>query len=308
MNEQIKPKRKKRLQWLKRDWQLYLLILIPIVYFIVFKYSPMYGILMGFQEYNMFKGISGSEFVGLDIFKRILVTEEFLVAFKNTFMLNMLDLLIGFPTPIFLAIIINEISSKKFKKISQTILYFPHFISWVIIGGMTAQLFSNSGLVNNALKGIGASPIPFLTDKWWWLFMYLAIGVWQGAGWGTIIYLAAISGVDTELYEAASIDGADRLKQIRHILLPSIKPTVITLLILNLGKISSIGFERPFVLGNPFVFGFSDVLSTFTYRLGLQSGQFSEATAVGLFQSVIGVIFIVGADMIAKKLGENGIW
>jgi putative aldouronate transport system permease protein len=293
---------------LRRDWRLYVLLAAPIVYFIIFKYFPMYGVLMAFQDYNMFQGVFHSKFVGFDVFKEMLASRDFLRALRNTFLLNFLDLLVGFPAPLLLAILLNELKGKLFKRFAQTVLYFPHFLSWVIIGGIAYELFATKGIVNNTLQAIGMNQLPFLTDKWYWLVNYVAIGVWQNAGWGTIIYLAAISGINTELYEASSMDGASRLRQIWHILLPGIRPTIVTLLILNLGKITAIGFDRPFVLQNTYVLDFGEVISTYVYKVGLQSGQFSFATAVGLFQSVIGMIFLLSGEYMARRLGERGIW
>ncbi|WP_443663675.1 ABC transporter permease [Clostridium sp.] len=311
LNNNIKKthkNKKKRMFYFKRDFQLYVLLLIPLTYFLVFKYLPMYGVIIAFKDYNIFDGVFKSNWIGFDVFREIFKMKDFFSAVKNTFMLNFLDLFLGFPIPIILAILINEIRSIKFKKVSQTILYFPHFISWVIIGGIATQLFSQTGLVNSFLKTSGLSTIPFLTNGPWWIVTYLFTGIWQGAGWGTILYLAAIIGINPELFEAAQIDGANRLKRIWYIILPGMKSTIVILLILNLGQITSIGFDRPYVLGNAFVHQYSDVISTFVYNIGLVNGRFNVATAVGLFQSLVGVVFLVGAQFIADKLGEQGIW
>jgi len=223
-------------------------------------------------------------------------------------MLNVLDLVLGFPAPIILALVINEIRGVKFKKITQTILYLPHFLSWIIIGGMVTQMFSpNTGFVNIVVKSLGGEPIPFLTEKWHWLFMYNGVGIWQSAGWGTIIYLAAITGINGELYEAADVDGASRLEKIWNITLPGIKPTIVILLILNIGRLAAIGFVRPFAIGNAYVYDFSEVISTFVYKIGLQSARFNVATAVGLFQSVVGLILLLSANFIAKRIDDQGI-
>ncbi len=293
----------------KRDAFLYLLLLIPITYFIIFKYIPMYSIVIAFQDYNIFAGISGSEWVGLDAFKEIFRSKDFIRALRNTFLLNGLDLILGFPAPIILAVVINEIKSTSFKKISQTMLYLPHFLSWIIIGGIVLQIFAPSfGLIDNIIKGLGLESIPFLTEKWHWVFTYAVVGVWQSAGWGMIMYLAAITGINPELYEAAEVDGASRLRKIWSITLPCIKSTIIILFILNVGKISAIGFDRPFVIGNPAVRDFSDVISTYVYRVGLRSSRYNIATAVGLFQSVVGLVFLSVTNYIANKSGEQGIW
>lgn len=294
--------------YLKRYWQLYALISLPLIYFIIFRYGPMYGVQIAFKDFNLFQGINGSEWIGFDAFREVFAMPDFYTTLRNTFMLNFLDLIVSFPAPIILAIMLYEVRFKWFKKVSQTILYIPHFISWVIIGGIVYQLFGNqSGMVNGILESMGLNSIPFLTEKNPWLVTYLFTGVWQSAGWGTILYLAALTGVNKELFEAAEIDGATRLKRIWHITLPSIKPTIVTLLILNLGNMVSIGFDRPFVIGNTAVREYSDVLSTFVYRMGIQSGQYTIATVVGLFQAVVGLIFVLGSNYISKKTTGEGI-
>ncbi|PYE44512.1 sugar ABC transporter permease [Paenibacillus barcinonensis] len=294
--------------YLKRYWQLYALISLPLIYFIIFRYGPMYGVQIAFKDFNLFQGINGSKWIGFDAFREVFAMPDFYTTLRNTFMLNFLDLIVSFPAPIILAIMLYEVRFKWFKKISQTILYIPHFISWVIIGGIVYQLFGNqSGMVNGILESMGLNSIPFLTEKNPWLVTYLFTGVWQSAGWGTILYLAALTGVNKELFEAAEIDGATRLKRIWHITLPSIKPTIVTLLILNLGNMVSIGFDRPFVIGNTAVREYSDVLSTFVYRMGIQSGQYTIATVVGLFQAVVGLIFVLGSNYISKKTTGEGI-
>ncbi|MCM3135857.1 ABC transporter permease subunit [Paenibacillus polysaccharolyticus] len=294
--------------YLKRYWQLYALISLPLIYFIIFRYGPMYGVQIAFKDFNLFQGINGSEWIGFDAFREVFAMPDFYTTLRNTFMLNFLDLIVSFPAPIILAIMLYEVRFKWFKKVSQTILYIPHFISWVIIGGIVYQLFGNqSGMVNGILESLGLNSIPFLTEKNPWLVTYLFTGVWQSAGWGTILYLAALTGVNKELFEAAEIDGATRLKRIWHITLPSIKPTIVTLLILNLGNMVSIGFDRPFVIGNTAVREYSDVLSTFVYRMGIQSGQYTLATVVGLFQAVVGLIFVLGSNYISKKTTGEGI-
>lgn len=294
--------------YLKRYWQLYALISLPLIYFLIFRYGPMYGVQIAFKDFNLFQGINGSEWIGFDAFREVFGMRDFYTTLRNTFMLNFLDLLVSFPAPILLAIMLYEVRFKWFKKLSQTILYIPHFISWVIIGGIVYQLFGNqSGMVNGVLESMGLNSIPFLTEKNPWLVTYLFTGVWQSAGWGTILYLAALTGVNKELFEAAEIDGASRLKRIWHITLPSIKPTIVTLLILNLGHMVSIGFDRPYIIGNTAVREYSDVLSTFVYRVGLESGQYTLATVVGLFQAVVGLIFVLGSNYISKKATGEGI-
>jgi putative aldouronate transport system permease protein len=294
---------------IKRDAHLYLLLLFPMLYYFVFKYIPMYGVTIAFKDYNLFQGILQSPWVGLDVFKEIWNMPEFYRSVGNTLVLNLLDLIFSFPAPIILAILLNEVRISWFKRTAQTIFYLPYFLSWIIIGGIAYQILSPvTGLFNIALKSIGLPAIPFLTKKVNWLFSYLGIGIWQSAGWGTIIYLAAIAGINHELYEAAQVDGAGRLRQIWHITLPGIKPTIIILLILNLGRIMMSSFDRPYVIGNAYVSEISDVISTFVYRVGIKSVRYSLATAVGLFQSLVGMILLIISNYVANKSGEQGIW
>jgi putative aldouronate transport system permease protein len=292
-----------------RNWQLYVLLLGPVAYFLVFKYGPMYGILIAFQDFNLFRGVMGSPWVGFDVFRDVFNMSAFYKALRNTFMLNLTDLLFSFPAPILLALLLNELSRARFKKWAQTILYLPHFLSWVIIGGIMLQVFAtNTGIVNLLLGHLGIDPIPFLTNKYNWLITYLVVGVWQSAGWGTIIYLAAITGINSELYEAAAVDGAGRFRKMWSITLPGIRPTVVVLLILKIGEIVQISFDRPYVIGNVTVLDFSEVISTFVYNTGVQTADFSLATAVGLFQAVVGIILLLGANRIAKKITGNGVF
>lgn len=291
-----------------RYWQLYALVVLPLAYFLIFRYGPMYGIQIAFKDFNFFQGILGSQWIGFEAFREVFGMRDFYLALRNTLMLNFLDLLVSFPAPLILAILLYEMKIVWFKRLSQTVLYIPHFISWVIIGGIVYQVFgTQSGMINNLITSIGFEAIPFLTSKNEWLVTYLLVGVWQSAGWGTIIYLAALTGINKELFEAASIDGAGRLKRIWHITLPGLKSTIVILLIINLGNMITIGFDRPFVIGNLAVREYSDVLSTFVYRVGLQSGQYTMATVVGLFQAVVGMIFVLGANYTSKKLTDESI-
>jgi putative aldouronate transport system permease protein len=294
---------------LKKDFLLYVLLVLPIVYFLLFKYVPMYGITIAFKNYNMFKGVFRSPWAGFAAFREIFAMREFYRAIKNTIVLNGLDLLIGFPAPIVLALLLNELRSPRYKRVSQTILYLPHFLSWVVIGGIVYQVFAPSyGIVSSVFRAVGLKPLPFLTSGPYWVATYVGVGVWQNIGWGSIIYLAAISGINPELYEAADMDGAGRLRKMGSITLPGIKATVVILLVLNVGRIANIGFDRPYVLGNQLVMESQDVISTFVYRVGIQSIRFTIATAVGLFQSVVGLAFLLSANLIARTTGETGLW
>ena len=297
-------------QALKRDWQLYLLLLFPLVMVFVFSYAAYPGLRMAFMDYKPAKGYEGSEWVGFAIFTKIFKDADFTRALRNSIVFNLADLLVGFPMPIILALILNELRYQKFKKVSQTILYLPHFLSWAIIGSVALTMFKpSSGLVNVALMnaGIIEEGIPFLNEKWHWAVTYLLIGVWQGMGWGTILYLAAITGINGELYEAAMIDGANRWKRMWHITLPGIKSTVVTLLIMNLGRVMGSNLERLTAFSNTQVKEFQYQLAVYIYNKGIGNGKFSMSTAVGLFQSLIGLALVIISDRIAKKLGEDGL-
>ena len=298
-------------QLITRDWRLYLMLVLPVAYYLIFCYKPMVGIIIAFQKYNLFRGIAGSPWVGLDNFKFVLNMRDFSIALRNTLLLNFMNLLMGFPVPIILAIMLNEIRSSSVKRVSQTLLYLPHFLSWVIIGGMVLEIFApTTGVVNSLLlkTGLIDSNIPFLTDGWTWRFTYTFVGIWQSMGWGTILYLSAITGINMELFEAARIDGANKMQQIWHVTLPGIRTTIVVLLILNIGQMMNISFDKPYIIGNSMVRDFSDVLSTFVYRAGITNAQFARATAIGMFQSVVGLIMISTANMITKRMGEQGIW
>ncbi len=300
--------KKKNLRYLQRDWQLYVLMVLPMLFILVFKFLPYSGLSIAFKDYKVAKGYAGSSWVGFSIFHKVFGKRDFGQALTNTLLLNILDLLFGFPMPIILALILNEIKNRYFKSIMQTLLYLPHFLSWVIIGGIGYSMFSvSSGVVNILIKNAGHSPVPFLQENTWWLISYVLIGVWQSMGWGTIIYLAAITGVNFELYEAARVDGAGRLKQCIHVTLPCIRSTIVTLLIMNLGKLMGGSFERVFALANAKATQYTTTIPVLVYRWGIESGKFSEATALGLFQSVIGLALVVAADLIAKRLGEDGL-
>lgn len=310
MRSRAKPIGHQKLSvYLRNYWVLYALLLVPMVYFAVFKYAPMYGVTIAFKDYSIFRGVLKSPWNNFATFKEVFARAEFYRAILNTFALNFLDLIVGFPAPIILAIILSELRSRSFQKVSQTILYLPHFLSWVIIGSMSVQLLSTqTGLVNMALGKIGIKAIPFLTERYTWVGTYVLLGVWQSIGWNSIIYLAAISGINVELYEAAAIDGAGRISKIWHITLPGMLPTIVIMLILQLGRMVAIGFDRPFVIGNSLVSVFSDVISTYVYRTGLLANQYSVATAVGFFQSVVGMFFLMSSEYIARKAGQQGIW
>ena len=260
-----------------------------------------------FQVYKIGKGYAGSKFVGLEIFKKVFKHRDFTKAVVNTLLLNVLDLLFSFPMPIILALLLNEIRVKWFKRVTQTLLYLPHFLSWVVIGATAYAMFAtNTGVVNTLIANAGHSPIPFLQEDAWWLFSYVLIGIWQTMGWGTIIYLAAITNVNAELYEAAKVDGANRWQQCLHVTLPCIRSTIVVMLIMQLGKLMGGSFERIVALSNAKATEFTTTIPVLVYKW-FQGNKFSESTALGLFQSVIGVILVILSDKIAKKLGEDGL-
>ncbi len=299
----------KRRSYFRRTWSLYLMLLLPLAYFIVFRYVPMTNIVMVFKNYNMFKGVWESEWAGFVWFQKAFASKDFWLSLRNTLGLNILDLIIGFPMPIILALLLNEVVYKRLKRITQTIIYLPHFLSWIIISGIAFQLLApKSGVINTFLINAGFEPIEFLGKESLWIGTYALLGLWKEVGWNTIIYLAAITGINTELYEAAEIDGAGRFQKVWHVTLPGIRSTIIILLIMNMGRILGIEFDRPFALQNSSVMKVADVISTYVYRVGIRGLQFSLTAAVGLFQSVVSLVFLTTANWLAKKFGERGIW
>ena len=300
--------RNSTLSYLRSHWLLYAMLALPVLYYFLFCYRAMPGVVIAFKNYNMFKGIWDSPWVGLEFFERVSQSKTFWQSVRNTMVLNILGLVLGFPLPIVLALFLNEISHALFKKTVQTVLYLPHFISWSVVGGMMYQFFASSGLINTVVKAFGGQPVPFLTNKGWWIFTYFIVGVWKSIGWNTIIYLSAMTGIDQEIYEAARVDGCSRFRMMTSITLPCIKDTVAIMLILAVGGMASIGFEQPYVMQNSTVMEVADVISTFVYRVGLEQGDFSIGTAVGLAQSVINFVLVISANAISKRVSGNGIW
>ncbi|WP_022774758.1 ABC transporter permease [Butyrivibrio sp. AE2015] len=296
---------------LKRAWNykwIYIMLLPVMAYFIVFRYVPMYGITIAFKDYNIFKGVFGSPWVGVKVFNKIFANKNFWSSIRNTFLLNLSALAVSFPLTIVVALMLNEVAGARFKKITQSILYLPHFISWVVVAGIATNLFAlQEGTINAVLQKIGIGPIPFLSSEGWWIVTYVICNVWKEIGWGTIIYLAALTGVDETLYEASYLDGATKFQRLIYITIPSIKSIIVTMLILNISKMMSIGLDAPLLLGNAKVMGVSEVISTYTYRIGIEKAQYSQSTAIGLFQSVVNIIILVAADKFAKAIGEEGI-
>ncbi|WP_317890174.1 ABC transporter permease [Paenibacillus sabuli] len=294
---------------IKKNRYLYLLALPGILYFVIFKYFPMWGIVLSFQNYSPYTGLWGSEWVGLDHFRRFFSNPDFWLLFRNTMAINLLNLTFFFPLPIVLSLMLNELRSEMYKRVLQSILYLPHFLSWVIIFSLTFLMFSQSeGIVNKLLIAWGMEPYPFLTDAGIFWGMLTGQSIWKEAGWGTILFLAAIAGVDLQQYEAAKIDGAGRFQQMWHITLPAIRSVIVILFILRLGDIMEVGFEQVFLMYNGAVSNVAEVFDTYVYRVGIQQGQFSYSTAAGLFKSLVGLVMVVAANRLAKRFGEEGIY
>lgn len=298
--------------YIRRYWQLYALLALPLLYLIIFKYAPMIYIQIAFKKYKLNMSVWEMPLAknnGFEYFIKAFGSKDFRLALKNTIKLNLLDLIIGFPAPIIFALILNELPFPRFKKTIQTIAYMPHFLSWVIISSLALQLFAPSeGLVNMVIEKVTGQSFPFLNDPNCWVGTYIGVGVWQSFGWNSIVYLAAIAGINQELYEAADVDGAGRFRKMWNITLPSIRPTIVVLLIMNLGNILGGGFDRPFAMSNNLVLRAAEVIATYVYKTGIKGLQFSLTTAVGLFQSVVGVFFLLMANWLSRKLGERGIW
>lgn len=289
----------------------YLLILfLPcFLYFLVFKYLPMYGIIISFKNYNLFKGFTASPWVGFKYYKMFFENPDTLIIVRNTLLLGIYKLFWEFPAPILFALVLNEIKNMTFKKIAQTISYLPHFISTVVVVGMVLEFLSpRNGFINIIIKSFGGEPINFMVSPHWFRTVYITSDIWKNLGWGTIIYLAALSNINPELYEAAIVDGANKFRQIWHITLPGIAPTIIIIFLLNTGKVIEIGFEKVFLLYSPAIYETADVISTYVYRVGIQQANFSYATAINLSKSLVSLIFIVTANYLSRKVSETSIW
>lgn len=294
--------------WL-RNWQLYLLIAPVLGYFIVFHYIPMYGVQIAFKDYIASKGITGSPWVGLKHIERFFDSFYFARILWNTLGIGVYELIAGFPVPIVLALLLHEVRSSKFRRFVQTVTYAPHFLSTVVVVGMLMMFLSPvSGLVNAVIVWLGGQPVAFLTEPSWFKSIYVWSGVWQSMGWSSIIYLAALSGIDPQLHEAAKVDGAGRLKRMWHINLPGIAPTIVVLLILNIGSILGVGFEKVFLMQNSLNMEASDVIATNVYRSGILGAQYSYSAAVGLFNAVVNFVLLLTVNRIARKMGGSSLW
>ena len=297
---------------LKRDFQknraLYFMIIPVVLFYIIFHYKTMYGAIIAFYNYRPARGLEGSKWVGLDHFIYFFKSPFFARTLKNTLAISLLNLLFAFPAPIILALLLNEVKNKYFKKVVQTVTYLPHFISSVIICGMLASFCLSTGLFNDIIEFFGGQRIPLLQGTEYYRTIYIASDIWQTIGWSSIIYLAALSGVDKNLYEAAQLDGASKWKQTWHITIPSILPTIMIQLILKIGTLMSVGYEKTLLIYNPTNYAVSDIISTYTYRMGLELGDWSYATAIGLFNSVVNCILLVISNKLSKKYTENSLW
>ncbi|MFX3631624.1 MAG: ABC transporter permease [Candidatus Pristimantibacillus sp.] len=296
-------------RFMLKHWPLYLLSLPGIIFFLLFRYVPMFGSVIAFQDYNIFKGIKDSPWVGFDNFKRMFEYAEFLPILKNTLLIGVYDLCFAFPVPIILALLLNELRIIAYKRIVQTVVYMPHFLSWVIVGGVVVGVLSPStGIVNHIMTLFGVDPIYFLGENSYIRTILIGSGIWKDSGWGTIIYLAAIAGINPDLYEAAQMDGASRLRQVRSITFPCILPTIVILFLLQIGNFLDFGFERVFVFLNPLNSDNGEIIDTYVYRAGLVDRQYSYTTAIGLFKSIVGLTLIMVGNKFSKKVTGEGLY
>lgn len=292
-------------------WQIYAMCLLPIIYYIVFRYIPMAGNIIAFRKYRAGQSIFGTKWEGLKYFKQFMGDKSFWSAFRNTLIINIEYLAFRFPLTLIFALLINEIRNLNWKKFVQTVSYLPHFISMVIVCGMLKELVSTSGPINNALESVfGVGKIEFIAEANWFRTLFISSGLWQSLGWGTILYLAAMSNINPSLYEAAAVDGANHLQRVIHVTIPSILPTITTLLILDVGGLVGSGgaFEKVFLLYNPMTYQTADIVSTYVYRMGIGSGNYSYATAIGLFEGLINLVLLTIANYVSKKTTESSLW
>jgi putative aldouronate transport system permease protein len=310
-NEDHKPVPGRRPFWLGRRFQqnvpLWIMFIPVVAFYMIVKYMPMLGLVIAFKNYTFYEGIWGSQWVGLANFTNLFTQAQSVQIIRNTLVLSVLSVFIGFPFPIALAILLNEVRKTWFKRTVQTLVYMPHFFSWVIVGGIVITLFSQGGVVNGGIAAILGEPYAFLFHEWSWVSIFLGSGIWKEAGFSAIIYLAALTTIDPSLYEAASMDGAGKWKQMRHVTLPGLSSTIVLMLILAMGRVMEVGFDHVYVLQNPIVSNVSEVISTFIYRTGLQGGQFSLTAALGLFESLVGLALVLLANAIARRFNRQ-LW
>ncbi|GAA3401622.1 ABC transporter permease [Paenibacillus hodogayensis] len=294
---------------IRKNWDLYVLIAPVVAYFLIFEYYPMYGVQIAFKNFIAAKGIWGSDWVGFMHFQRFFDSYYFWRLIKNTLGISFYSLAVGFPVPLLLALMINEVGSKRFKQFVQTVTYAPHFLSTVVLVGMILMFLNpKTGMVNHLIQFFGGTPIDFMIKSEWFKSIYVLSGVWQNMGWSSIIYLAALAGIDPTLHEAARVDGATRLQRIWHVNLPGIMPTVVILLILNVGQLMGVGFEKIYLMQNDLNKTSSDVISTYVYTSGIVGAQYSFSAAIGLFNSVINFILLITVNYIARKINDTSLW
>lgn len=309
-----KKQREKKNHWvewkiaLRKNWQLYFLLAPVILYFAVFHYYPLYGLQIAFKDFIATKGIADSPWVGFKHFERFFDSYYFWRLIKNTIGIGVFTLLVAFPVPIIIALLLNEVKSLRFKKFVQTVIYAPHFLSTVVVVGMLLLFLKSDGMINQIIMLFGGTPIDFITEPAWFKSIYVLSDVWQTMGWSSIIYIAALAAVDPAQHEAAMIDGASKFKRIIHINIPAIMPTIVILFILNVGSVMAVGFEKVFLMQNDLNISSSDVISTFVYRSGILEAQYSFSAAVGLFNSIINFILLIMVNRIAKKVSDTSLW
>ncbi|RKR86410.1 carbohydrate ABC transporter membrane protein 1 (CUT1 family) [Micromonospora pisi] len=293
---------------LRRDWQLYSLAILPLLFFLIFRYLPMIGNVIAFRRFEPGGNVFGEYWVGLRYVRLFLSDPTFWHVFTNTLVLGALTLLFCFPLPIMLALLLNEVRTRALKQFVQSVSYLPHFLSIVIVAAMVMQLLSVDGTVNQLVRSVGGDPVQFIQQSEWFRTIYVSSEVWQTVGWGTILYLAALTHIDDGLYEAARIDGANRWRQTWHVTLPGIRPTMMTLLILNIGTFMAVGFEKILLIYNPLTYPTADVIATYLYRVGIVSGNLSYAAAIGLFEAVIGLTLVLSANAISRRTVGTSLW
>ena len=293
---------------MKRCRYLYLLIALPVVYIILFKYVPIYGIIIAFKDFDVFDGIFGSPWIGLQNFRDAFADPDFWPTVKNTLLLGGYSIVFAFPMPVFLALMINELNNSPYRKLIESTCCFPHFISMVAVISVMMNFLEKDGLINQLIVTLGGQSHSFMMDPAWFRPTYILSDIWKDTGWNSIIYLAALSSIDVQLYEACSIDGGGRFAKMMHVTLPCIAPTIVIMLILRIGSIMTVSFEKVLLMQNPVTYATSDIIDTYVFRRGLSGSQFSYATAVGFFQSLIGLVFILSANAIARKTSETSLW
>ena len=293
---------------MRQYYELYLMIIPVLAFFLIFHYGPMYGAQIAFKQYTMYDGIFGSRWVGLQHFQAFFKSYYFFRLFRNTVLLNAFSVLFAFPAPILLALLVNEVRANQFKRVVQTITYMPHFISIVVICGMLHDMLAARGIINTVLSFFGVPPTSYLLQPSAFRTIYIGSDIWRNVGWGSIVYLAAISGIDPQLYEAATIDGAGRARQMLNVTIPSIAPTIIIMLILRIGQMMNVSFEKILLLYNQLTYETADVISTFVYRKGMLEMDFSYSTAVNLFNSVLNFMLLIMANAISRKASETSLW